>query len=197
VVYEIGARAIRIRTNDNVDIFVPNSKLIEDRFVNWTLKGETRRIHIPFSVAYGVDKARVREVVLAASKTVDFTLPDEGKRRAQVWLTSFGDSALNFELVVWPSLEAVKRPSAMQAAYTWAIDDALRGAGIEIPFPQRDIRIRSVFAREGEEAFRALGYKPKPVEEIAEHAAPPTHNDAAQDLLAPPDPPPPSSPKKD
>jgi small-conductance mechanosensitive channel len=191
VVYEIGARAIRIRTNDNVDIFVPNSKLIEDRFVNWTLKGETRRIHIPFSVAYGVDKARVREVVLAACKTVDFTLPDEGKRRAQVWLTSFGDSALNFELVVWPSLEAVKRPSAMQAAYTWAIDDALRGAGIEIPFPQRDIRIRSVFEREGEEAFRALGYKPKPVEEAGHERIVPAQNDAAQDLLRPADPPPP------
>jgi small-conductance mechanosensitive channel len=193
IVYEIGARAIRIRTNDGVDVFVPNSALIEERFINWTLKGETRRIHIPFSVAYGVDKAHVREVILAAARTVDFTMPDDGTHRTQVWMTSFGDSALNFELVVWPSLAAVKRPAAMQAAYIWAIDDALRAAGIEIPFPQRDIRIRSVFAREGEEAFRALGYKPKPVEEA--HAEPeralPEHNDAAQDLARPADPPPP------
>jgi small-conductance mechanosensitive channel len=196
VVYEIGARAIRLRTNDNLDIFVPNSKLIEERFINWTLKGQTRRIHIPFSVAYGADKAKVREVVLAAAKTVDFTLPDAGSQRTQVWMTSFGDSALNFELLVWPSLEAVKRPAAMQAAYTWAIDDALRAAGIEIPFPQRDLRIRSVFAREGEEAFRALGYKPtKHAETAAAEPSAPTHNDAAQDLLRPADPPPPSQHK--
>jgi small-conductance mechanosensitive channel len=198
IVYEIGARAIRIRTNDNVDIFVPNSRLIEERFTNWTLKGETRRIHIPFSVAYGADKAKVREVVLEAAKSVDFTLPDAGVQRTQVWMTSFGESALNFELLVWPKLEAVKRPAAMLAAYTWAIDDALRAAGIEMPFPQRDIRIRSIFEREGEEAFKTLGYKPKPVEEAQPERAIPAHNDAAQDLLRPADPPPPGQkPSKD
>ncbi|HVU20796.1 MAG TPA: mechanosensitive ion channel domain-containing protein [Rhizomicrobium sp.] len=192
VVYEIGARATRIRTNDNLDIFVPNSKLIEERFINWTLKGQTRRIHIPFSVAYGADKAKVREVILHAAKDVPFTLPDSGTRRTQVWMTSFGDSALNFELVVWPTLEAVKRPAAMQAAYTWAIDDALRAAAIEIPFPQRDIRVRSVFDREGEDAFHALGYRPKAAEppEIHERR---TRNDAAHDTLRPDDDPPPAA----
>lgn len=190
VVYEIGARAIRIRNNDNIDIFVPNSKLIEERFTNWTLKGETRRIHIPFSVAYGVDKALVRKVVLEAARGVDFTLPDTSTRRNQVWLTGFGDSSLNFELVVWPNIDAVKRPNAMKAAYTWAIDDALRSAAIEIPFPQRDIRIRSVFNREGEEAFNALGYKPKPAEEESTERAIPAHNDAAQELARPVEAPP-------
>lgn len=113
-------------------------------------------------------------------------------------MTSFGESALNFELLVWPKVEAVKRPAAMFAAYTWAIDDALRAAGIEMPFPQRDIRIRSVFDREGEEAFRALGYKPKPVEEAEPERAAPAQNDAAQDLLRPADPPPPGQkPAKD
>jgi small-conductance mechanosensitive channel len=193
VVYEIGARATRIRTTDNLDIFVPNSRLVEERFVNWTLKGQTRRIHIPFTVAYGADKARVREVVIAAAKSVDFTLPDEGTRRTQVWLTGFGDSALNFELLVWPKLEAVKRPGAMQAAYTWAIDDALRAAGIESPFPQRDLRIRSVFGREGEDAFRALGYQPKPAEAPAAQPSMPSRNDAAHDTMCPDDDPPPTA----
>jgi len=192
VVYEIGARATRIRTNDNLDIFVPNSRLIEERFINWTLKGQTRRIHIPFSVAYGADKAKVREVVLHAAKDVPFTLPDEGPRRTQVWMTSFGDSALNFELVVWPTLDAVKRPAAMQAAYTWAIDDALRSASIEIPYPQRDIRVRSVFEREGEEAFKALGYKPAKASEAAVQTRERrTRNDAEHDTLRPEDDPPP------
>ena len=192
LVWEIGARATRIRTNDNLDVFVPNSRFIEERFTNWTLEGETRRIHVPFSVAYGADKAKVREVVLTAAKALPFTLPDQGTRRTQVWMTSFGDSALNFELVVWPTLEAVKRPSAMNAAYTWAIDDALRAAGIEVPFPQRDLHIRSVFTREGEAAFAALGYKPKAVEPSEAEAARsiPTRNDAVHETLRPEEQPP-------
>lgn len=191
VVWEIGARATRIRTNDNLDVFVPNSRFIEERFTNWTLNSETRRIHVPFGVAYGVDKAKVREVVLAAAKTLPFTLPDDGRRRTQVWMTSFGDSALNFELVVWPTLEAVKRPSSMQAAYTWAIDDALRAAGIEMPFPQRDLHIRSIFTREGDAAFAALGYQPKAVEAPApEPSTAPARNDAIQETLRPEEEPP-------
>jgi small-conductance mechanosensitive channel len=192
VVWEIGARATRIRTNDNLDVFVPNSRFIEERFTNWTLKRETRRIHVPFGVAYGVDKAKVREVVLAAAKALPFTLADDGRRRTQVWMTSFGESALNFELVVWPTLEAVKRPAAMQAAYTWAIDDALRAAGIEMPFPQRDLHIRSIFAREGDAAFAALGYRPKTIEAPPAEPAPalPTRNDAVHETLQPEEEPP-------
>jgi len=157
VVLEVGPRATRIRNNDNIDILVPNSALIENLVINWTYRNDVRRIHIPFSVAYGADKAKVREAVLRAAHGVPFTLPDEADRRTQVWMVSFGDSALNFELLVWPSLEACKRPAAMQAAYTWAIDDALREAGIEIPFPQQDVRVRSFFGREEEEALAALG----------------------------------------
>ncbi len=191
IVFEIGARATHIRTNDNIDVFVPNSRLIEERFLNWTYQGQTSRIHIPFSVAYGADKTLVREVVLKAAREIDSTLPESDTRRTQVWLVSFGDSALNFELVVWPRLEALKRPAAMRAAYTWAIDDALRGAAIEIPFPQRDIRIRAVLGREGEDAYHALGFKAvKPVADTHETAAAPAHNDAATDLARPEEPPP-------
>ncbi len=181
VVHAIGARATHIRTNDNLDIFVPNSRLIEERFINWTLQGETSRIHIPFSVAYGSDKAKVRDVVLAAARSIDATLPDDGARRSQVWLVSFGDSALNFELVVWPSLLAVKRPASMEAAYTWAIDDALRAAGIEIPFPQRDLRLRSVLGQEGSAGLEALGLV-QPSATVSAAAPGVSQNDAAGDL---------------
>jgi small-conductance mechanosensitive channel len=181
VVQEIGARATHIRTNDNLDIFVPNSRLIEERVINWTLQGETRRIHIPFSVAYGSDKSQVRDVVLAAARSIDATV-SEGTRQTQVWLVSFGDSALNFELVVWPTLAAVKRPAAMHAAYTWAIDDALRAAGIEIPFPQRDLNLRSVLGRRGDEAFAAMGLRPAPQAAATAQAQAQARNDAADDV---------------
>jgi small-conductance mechanosensitive channel len=184
-VKEIGARATRVRTNDGVDILIPNSKLIDGVITNWTLKGDTRRIHVPFTAGYGCDKDRVREVVLAAACAVPFTLPDQGKRKTQVWMTGLGASAMEFELVVWPSLEAVKRPAAMQAAYTWAIEEALRKAGIEMPFPQMDVRVRSLFGREGDDALRALRLDGagEGGEAAAENQAE-SRNDAADDLLA-------------
>ena len=183
VVQEIGPRAARIRNNDNVYLLIPNSKLIENTVINWTLRGETRRIHVPFQVALGADKETVREAVIEAARDVPFTLPDTDLHRTQVWLVGYGDSSLRFELIVWPTLEAVKRPKAMNAAYTWAIDDALRKAGVEIPYPQRDIRLRTFFGEEGEDALAALSLE-RARRPIA--AAPtPTINDAAADLLRP------------
>ena len=181
-VVEIGARATHIRTNDNVDVLVPNSKLIDGTIINWTQRGHTRRIHVPFTVAYGVDKGKVRDAVLAAARAVPFTLPDTETQRTQVWMTGFGDSALTFELVVWPKLDAVKRPASMNAAYTWAIEDALRTADIEMPFPQMDVRLRSLFGHEGEDAAKALGLT------AVEHAdgaakARASDNDALEDTV--------------
>lgn len=191
-VMEIGPRATRVRTNDNVNILIPNSHLIEGPVTNWTLKGDTRRIHIPFSVAYGADRSQVREVVLAAARASPFTLPETDTRKSQVWLTTFGESSLDFELLVWPRPEAVKRPAAMHAAYTWLIADALEQAGVEVPFPQTDLHIRSLFGREGDAALAALRDQPNPGTETR---APPSaprppvgqDNDAAAELLAPVD----------
>jgi small-conductance mechanosensitive channel len=188
IIAEIGPRATRIRNNDNIDVVVPNSKLIEGTVINWTLKGDTRRIHIPFGVAYESDRARVREAVLAAAKASPFTLPETETRKSQVWLTGFGDSSLNFELLVWPTLDAVKRPAAMHAAYTWAIADALDAAGIEIPFPQTDLRVRSVFGHSGDDGLEAMGLKrPRPAPRPAGAAATsaPSANDAAEELSHP------------
>ncbi|MDP1736846.1 MAG: mechanosensitive ion channel [Caulobacter sp.] len=187
VIHEIGARATRIRNNDSVDILIPNSQLIQGTVTNWTLRGHTRRIRIPFRAAYGVDKEKVRDAVLEAAVAVPFTLPDSGTYRTQVWLVGFGESGLNFELVVWPRLEAVKRPNAMQAAYTWAIDDALRKAGIEAPFPQQDLRIRSLFGEEGDAARRTLGLQAGPAAPTRGRKARASSNDAVDDLLRPPD----------
>lgn len=183
-VMEIGPRATRIRNNDNVDILLPNSKLIEERVTSWTFKGAPRRLHIPFFVAYGSDKNLVREAVLEAARAVPFTLPDEGDRRSQVWLVGFGESAMKFELLVWPELTAVKRPNAAFAAYTWAIDDGLCKHGIEVPYRQLDLHLRSAFDREGDEALKAMGFRQAKHAERRTAASGPTANDAADDLVA-------------
>ncbi|MCA0356466.1 MAG: mechanosensitive ion channel [Proteobacteria bacterium] len=183
VVHEIGPRATRIRTNDSTDIIVPNSVLVNDQVINWTLRGTNRRLRVPFVTAFGTDKEKVREAVLKAAKAAPFTSPDDATRRAQVWLVGYGESSLKFELVVWPTVEAVRRPAAIFAAYTWLIDDALREAGIEIPYPQRDIRLRGLFGEEGEEAMASLRLEPAARRRKASKAARSgSSNDAAADL---------------
>ena len=184
-IMEIGPRALRVRTNDNVNVLIPNSRLIEQPVTNWTLKGDTRRIHVPFVVAYGSDRGRVRDAVLACARASPFTLPETEARKSQVWLVGFGDRGLAFELLVWPTREAVKRPAAMHAAYTWLIADALEGAGIEVPFPQTDLRLRSAFGVEGEEALGRLGYgqAARPFPPTAPAPRPVASNDAAEDLM--------------
>jgi small-conductance mechanosensitive channel len=161
-VREIRMRATRITTNDNVDILVPNSEFVNGRVTNWTLDEAHRRVRIKFGVAYGTDKELVRRVVLEAAQKVEHTLKGFPRRITQVWLVGFGDSSLDFELAVWLTPEAVVRPSAVSAAYYWAIHTALIDNGIEIPFPQRDLHLRSVFGDEGEQGKSLLRARASP-----------------------------------
>jgi small-conductance mechanosensitive channel len=138
----INVRSTLISTNDNVEIVVPNSKFINDNVINWTLLEAFGRIHIRFKVAYGTDGDRVTQAGLEAADKVPFTLKD---RKASVWLVDFGDSSLDYELVVWVNPEAVKRPGAVHAAYKREIAVALRKYGIEIPVSQLDLRLRNGF----------------------------------------------------
>jgi small-conductance mechanosensitive channel len=155
-VKEINMRGTLITTNDNIDIIVPNSDFVNNQVTNWTLRETNRRIHVPFGVAYGTDKDLVKLAVLEAADDVKWTLSDDINRKPQVWFVQFGDSSLNFELVVWLQAEAVKRPGAVQAAYLWEIDTKLKEHGIEIPFPQRDLHLRSVFGQKDEAGLLLL-----------------------------------------
>jgi small-conductance mechanosensitive channel len=156
-VKEINMRSTLITTNDNVDILVPNSEFVNNQVTNWTLRDTIRRIHVPFGVAYGTDKELVKKAVLEAAHAIKWTLDDNKKsRQPQIWFVEFGDSSLNFELVVWLKADAVKRPGAVKAAYLWEIDSKLKEYGIEIPFPQRDLHLRSVFGKRDESGLTLL-----------------------------------------
>jgi small-conductance mechanosensitive channel len=155
-VREINIRGTLITTNDNIDILVPNSEFVSGRVTNWTLREAYRRLRVPFGVAYGTDKELVKKAALEAAAEVPFTLKSSASRQPQVWLIEFGDSSLNFELVVWLDQDAVKRPGAVHAAYTWAIESALARHGIEIPFPQRDLHVRSYFGRKDAEGLAVI-----------------------------------------
>ena len=141
-VREIAMRYTRISTNDSLDVLVPNSEFINGRVSNWTLDDSHRRMHIPFGVAYGTAKERVRDAACEAAAAVTGII-DAGTMRTNVWLVSYGDNSVNYELVVWADRERSTHPASTHAKLMWALDDALQRAGIEIPFPQRDLHVRS------------------------------------------------------
>lgn len=141
-VTEVNLRYTRVTTPDLIDIIVPNSEFINGRVINWTLGERLRRLHVPFSVAYGSDKQLVRDAAIAAASSVPGTEHTAG-REPEAWLVKFGESSLDFELVVWAGPELIVTPGRTQALYLWAIEDELRKRHIEIPFPQRDLHIRS------------------------------------------------------
>ena len=142
-VVEIGMRYTRVSTNDDVDVLVPNSEFINKPVTNWTYTDRKRRMGVPFGVAYGSDKNQVREAAIAAAKSVSGLIIDE-QHPVAVLLRKFGDSSLDFEVRVWVGPEMITRPGAIASRILWALEDELTRRGIEIPFPQRDLRLRSV-----------------------------------------------------
>jgi small-conductance mechanosensitive channel len=141
-VSEINLRYTRINTPDAIDILIPNSEFISGRVVNWTFADPIRRIHVPFSVAYGTDKELVREAGIAAAQSVSTTINDEA-HESDVWLVRMGDSALEFELVVWINQDAIKIRGTVHANYVWALETELNKRGIVVPFPQRDLYLKN------------------------------------------------------
>src|SRR5690606_18280797 len=141
-VVEIAMRYTRITTNDSVDVLVPNSEFINGRVTNWTFGGSNRRIRARFGVAYGSDKNVVREAGLAAARSVAGVIIDDA-HPADVRLVNFGESSLDFELLAWVGASAIGRPGGTRARLLWALETELTRRGIEIPYPQRDIHIRS------------------------------------------------------
>jgi small-conductance mechanosensitive channel len=141
-VTEIAMRYTRVNTNDNIDVLVPNSEFINKNVHNWTFGDRSRRLRVPFGVAYGTDKALVREAGIAAAQKVEGLMIDE-RHPVDVRLKQFGESSLDFELLAWAGPQTVGKPGGTQSRLLWALETELTQRGIEIPYPQRDLRIRS------------------------------------------------------
>jgi len=138
-VQKINARSTVMVTNDNIATIVPNTKFIDSPVTNWTYGDPRVRFRLPVGVAYGSDVEKVRDTLVAAARANSQALSDPAP---SVFFVGFGESSLNFELVVWTD-EMSHRPRRFRSDLNFAIEKNLREAGIEIPFPQRDLRIRS------------------------------------------------------
>ena len=144
-VSDIRMRSTTITTNANIDVIVPNQDLIQNRVINWTMNDRIRRFDIPFGVAYGSDVDRVIEVVLEAVKQSGFTdILTTPTRRTRVIMTQMNESSVDFELHVWIRGRETLYPKRTRSRFLILIYKTLYANGIEIPFPQRDIHIRSI-----------------------------------------------------
>ncbi|MEJ2341556.1 MAG: mechanosensitive ion channel, partial [Gemmatimonadales bacterium] len=138
-VSRIGMRSSVVRTFQGAEVIVPNSNLISNPMTNWTRSDRLRRVEIPVGVAYGTDQRDVFKVLMEVAKDHPDILEHP---EPSVLLRGFGDSSLNFELRFWTyRFDGFLR---VQSEVTRVILDALKNAGITIPFPQRDLHVKSV-----------------------------------------------------
>jgi len=140
-VKRISIRSTQIQTFDQADVIVPNSELISGQVTNWMLRDVRGRIIVPVGVAYGSDTELVSKVLLEIASQHELVVNDGRVPEPKVMFMSFGDSALLFELRVF--IENIDKKFQAISDLNYAIDKAFREHQIEIPFPQRDIHIKS------------------------------------------------------
>lgn len=139
IVDEVSIRATRIMTFDNVALIVPNSKLISDVVENRSEPTPVYRNRIKVGVTYGSDTRRVESILLQVAQAHPLVLKEPAP---VVFFTDFGDSSLDFELCVW--MDDPMMALTVGTAVRHAIVDAFSKNGIEIPFPQRALHLKSV-----------------------------------------------------
>lgn len=151
-VLQINIRTTVIETFDRVSIIVPNGKFIENSVINWSHGDPKVRVHCPVGVAYGSDLKKVKEILLRIAAENPDAIQDPAP---DVLFLKFGDSSLDLDLVVWTGVP--DNQGRMRNKINYAIYEAFAKEGIEIPFPQRDLHLKTTPS--AVELFQGLGKK--------------------------------------
>lgn len=138
-VKEIGIRASTIFTFDGAEVIVPNGNLISSEVINWTLTDQNRRVEVLVGVAYGTDPGKVLQILNEVVTDEEDILREPAPLAL---FTGFGESSLDFRLLFW--IPKAENRFVIQSNVNVAVNNAIKEAGIEIPFPQRDLHLRSV-----------------------------------------------------
>ena len=137
---KIGTRAVSMITRDGKEFLIPNELLMTETVENWSYSSKNVRIQIPVGVSYASDLKRVEEILIECTTACDRVLKSP---KPNVWLKEFGDNSVNFEIQAWimdPESGVGNVRSAVLKAIWWRFKEE----GIEIPFPQRDVYIKTM-----------------------------------------------------
>jgi len=134
----INTRSTRIRRVDGVHLLIPNSQLLENTVVNWTLVDHTTRASVRVGVAYGSPARRVAELLEQAAVGHPQVLADP---KPVVFFEDFGDNALIFDLFFWVLADSEKNLRRIRSDIRFLVDEQFAAAGIVIAFPQRDVHL--------------------------------------------------------
>ena len=138
-VKDIYLRATKVRTRDNIEYLVPNSNIVSNIMVNYSLSSPLIRMELPVGVSYSSDPRQVERILMAAAENEPLVDKTHGPG---VRFVEFADSSMNFELLIWIDVRKTPRRKVKSNLY-FAIFEAFAKEGIEIPFPQRDVHMRS------------------------------------------------------
>ena len=144
-VIKISSRSTMIVTNDNISIIVPNSQFIDSPVINWSHNDRNIRFNFPVGVSYKEDPQKIKSVLMEVATNIDGVLktppPD-------VLFVEYGDNSINFILRVWTS-QYINKPKVLKSQLYYEIFRRFNEEGIEIPFPQRDLHLKSGFEKIG------------------------------------------------
>jgi potassium-dependent mechanosensitive channel len=153
-VLAVNARSTTVDTQDHIAIIVPNSYFVSQNVTNWSYRDNRTRIHVRVHVALRSDPKKVEATLLEVARTHQAVLLDPEPR---VQFLSFGESALQFDLLVW--IENPPQQFFVRSDLNFAIADLFKQRGIEIPFPQRDLHVRSAEGLEARSQRDVLSQK--------------------------------------
>lgn len=138
-VVKISSRASTVNTNDNISIIIPNSDLINKQVINWSHNDRRIRFHVPFGVSYKEDPTVIKELIIEVAKANKDVL----KRPApDVLFIGYGDSSIDFDLLIWTNTY-IDKPIILKSQLYYEIFEKFKEHNIEIPFPQRDLHLKS------------------------------------------------------
>ncbi len=138
-VVKISARATTVNTNDNITLIIPNSEFISATVTNWSHNDRNVAIRIPVGVSYKEDPLKVKETILSVLKNLDGILSTP---EPEVLFTEYGDNSINFTVRIWTT-EYSNKPLRLRSMVYYALFEEFKNQGIEIPFPQRDLHLKS------------------------------------------------------
>lgn len=161
---KIGIRAVSLTTRDQKEYLIPNENLMINQVENWSYSSRNVRIQVPVGISYKADIAQAEQLMLEAARAAKRVLEVPPPT---VWMDSFGDSSVNFVIHCWikdPEEGVGNVRSEVLKKLWWLFKDA----GIEIPYPQRDVNLRNT------EALQALLASVRPTNPISEGDEPPS-----------------------